>query len=71
MSENPQEFDIRAIAQGESLELSSMVKKAGLSDTEGLQAKLDLLTDKYHELYCLSRAMWELLRERTDLREED
>jgi uncharacterized protein with PIN domain len=42
-----------------------------LSDAEGLQAKLNQLTEKYQELYCLSRAMWELVREKTDLREED
>ena len=46
-------------------------KSTGASDANGLDAKLAKLTEKYDRLYTLSRATWELVRESTELEEED
>lgn len=43
----------------------------GLESGDDLAAKVDALTEKYSELYLLSRAMWSLLQEKTDLQEAD
>ena len=65
MSENPNEIDIYAMAQQLGDEGRSRGKSSVSSEAEGLQERLEKLTEKYDELYCLSRAVWELLEEST------
>lgn len=71
MSENPKDIDIHALAREMGAETRVKGKSSGSSDSDGLQVKLDQLTEKYDRLYTLSRAIWELVRESTALEEED
>ncbi|AFY40503.1 hypothetical protein Lepto7376_4395 [[Leptolyngbya] sp. PCC 7376] len=71
MSENPSEIDVYAIAQQLGDEKQVRRSTAGRDEPEGLQEKFDKLSEKYEELYCLSRSVWELLEETTDLQESD
>ena len=71
MSENPNEIDIYAMAQQLGDEGTSRRKTGVSGDAEGLQEQLQKLTEKYDELYCLSRSVWELLEASTDLTEKD
>lgn len=71
MPENPKDIDIHALAREMGAEPRVKGKSAGSSDSDGLQVKLEKLTEKYDRLYTLSRATWELVRESTELEEED
>ncbi len=71
MSENPNEIDVYAIAQQLGDGGRSPRQMSGSEEGEGLQDKLEKLTERYEELYYLSRSVWELLEEATELTEED
>lgn len=72
MSEDPKEIDVYALAREMGIDPKKGQGKTGrLGEEEGLSEKLATLTEKYEELYFLSRAMWSLLREKTDLQEQD
>lgn len=71
MSENPKDIDIQALAREMGTEPRVKGQSAGPLDADGLQMRLEKLTEKYDRLYTLSRATWELVRENTVLEEED
>ncbi|OKH18306.1 hypothetical protein [[Limnothrix rosea] IAM M-220] len=71
MSENPNEIDVYAMAQQLGEPGRSPGSTAGRDEKDSVQDKLEKLTEKYAELYCLSRSVWELLEETTALTEAD
>lgn len=71
MSENPHEIDMYAVARQFDAEGKSRRSVGNEGGSEGLQEQLEKLTKKYDELYSLSRSVWELLAEKTELTGKD